>query len=107
MNFDTLCTEIINPCDFEDLPAKVKEALNHGRKFESRARELYIDVMRLKFRHFVLVRGTGLVIQPSLFWLAVSPDALVAYQTNGKKLLLEIICPNTKRYMLPISCHLV
>ena len=31
-NFDTLCTEIINPCDFEDLPAKVKEALNHGKK---------------------------------------------------------------------------
>ena len=28
-SFDTLCTEIINPCDFEDLPAKVKEALNH------------------------------------------------------------------------------
>ena len=30
-DFDTLCTEIINPCDFEDLPAKVKEALNHGK----------------------------------------------------------------------------
>ena len=27
------------------LPAKVKEALNHRKKFESRARELYIDVM--------------------------------------------------------------
>ena len=26
-NFDTLCTEIINPCDSEDLPAKIKEAL--------------------------------------------------------------------------------
>ena len=23
-NFDTLCAEIINPCDFKDLPAKVK-----------------------------------------------------------------------------------
>ena len=32
-NFDTLCTEIINPCDFKDLPAKVKAALNHGKKF--------------------------------------------------------------------------
>ena len=27
------------------LPAKVKEALNHRKKFESRARELYTDVM--------------------------------------------------------------
>ena len=52
----------------EDLPAKVKEALNHGKNFELRARERYIDVMRLKLRHFVLVRETGLVIQPSLFW---------------------------------------
>ena len=23
-SLDTLCTEIISPCDFEDLPAKVK-----------------------------------------------------------------------------------
>ena len=30
-NFDTLCAEIINPCVFEDLPAKVKEALNHEK----------------------------------------------------------------------------
>ena len=60
-NVKTLCTEIINPCDFEDLPAKVKESLNHGKNFESRARELYIDVMRLKLRQFVLVHETGLI----------------------------------------------
>ena len=46
-NFDTLCTEIINPCDFEDLPADVKEALNHEENFESKTHEHYIDVMRL------------------------------------------------------------
>ena len=63
----TLCTEIINACDFEDLPAKVKEALNHWKKFESRARELYIDTMRLKLRHFVLVCETALVIQHLCF----------------------------------------
>ena len=51
-NFDTLRTEIINPCDFEDLPDKVKKALNHGGKLEPRLRELYIDVMKLKLRHF-------------------------------------------------------
>ena len=36
--------------------------------------------MRLKLRHFVPVCETRLVIQPSLFWLAASPDGLVAYQ---------------------------
>ena len=96
-NFDTLCTENMyrNPCDFEDLPAKVKKALNHGKKFESRAR----DVMRLKLRHFVQVRETGLVIQPFLFWLVASPDGLVTYQTSDKKLLLEIKYSHTMRHM--------
>ena len=63
--------------------------------------ELYIDVMRLKLRHFVLVHENGLVIQPSLFWLAASPDGLIAYQTSDKKLLLEIKYPHTKRNMSP------
>ena len=58
---------------------------------------------RLKLRHFVLVRETGLVIQPSLFWLAASPDGLAAYQTIDQKLLLEIKCPQTKRHMSPID----
>ena len=52
----------MNPWDFDDLLVKVKEALNHGKKFESRAPELYIDLMKVKLRHFVLVRETGLVI---------------------------------------------
>ena len=85
-NFYSLCTEIINPCDFEDLSAKVKEALN---QFESRARELYIDVKRLKLRHFVLVLETGLVIQPSLFCLAASPGGLVALQNQWKKAIIR------------------
>ena len=59
--------------------------------------------MRLNLRHFVLVRETGLVIQPSLFWLAASPDGLFSYQTSDRKLLLEIKCPHTKRHMSPID----
>ena len=59
--------------------------------------------MRLKLRQFVLIHETGLVIQPSLFWLAASPDGLVAYQTSDEKLLLEIKCPHTKRHMSPID----
>ena len=100
-NFEALYAEIINSCNFEDRPVKVKEALNHGKNFESC--ELYIDVMRLKLRHFVLFRETGFVIQPSLFWLVASPNGLVVYQTSDKKLLLEIKCPHTKKHMSPID----
>ena len=59
--------------------------------------------MRLKLRHFGLVHETGLVIQPFLFWLAASPDGLIAYQTSDKKLLLEITYLHTKRNMSPVD----
>ena len=59
--------------------------------------------MRLKLRHFVLVHETGFVIQPFLFWLAASPDGLIAYQTSDKKLLLEITYLHTKRNMSPVD----
>ena len=38
-----------------------------GKKIESRARQLYIDAMKLKLRHFVLTRETGLVIHHPCF----------------------------------------
>ena len=41
--------------------------------------------------------------EPSLFWLAASPDGLVAYHTSDKKLLLEIKCPKTKTHISPID----
>ena len=53
--------------------------------------------------HVILFRETGLVIQPSLFWLAASPNRFVVYQTSNKKLLLELLCSHTKRYMSPIE----
>ena len=76
-----------------------------GKKSTRRARELYLDEMKLKLRHFVLVRETGLEIQPSLFWfwLAIYPDGLVAYQTSDKKLLLEIKWSHKKRHMSSID----
>ena len=53
---------------------KLKKQLNHGKKFESR-----------------------------LFWLAASPDGVVAYQISDKNLILEIKCPHTMRHMSPIE----
>ena len=40
-NFDTVHTEIINPCDFKDLPPKIKEALSHGKKLSWEHLTLY------------------------------------------------------------------
>ena len=59
--------------------------------------------MRLKLIYFFLVCETGLIIQPSLFWLSASPDELFAYQTSGKKLLLKIKCSHTKRHISHID----
>ena len=76
-----------------------------GKKSTRRARELYLDEMKLKLRHFVLVCETGLEIQPSLFWfwLAISLDGFVAYQTSDKNLLLEIKWSHKKRHMSAID----
>ena len=65
-NSDTLCTESINLSGFEDLQAKIKEALNHGKKFESGARELYIDITRLKLRQYFLLLETTIIFM--IFW---------------------------------------
>ena len=60
--------------------------------------------IKLKLRHLILVCETGIMIQPSLFCLAASPDGLVVYQTSDKKLLLlELKCSHTKRHMSPIG----
>ena len=56
-----------------------------------------------KIKTLFQVCETGLVKEPSLFWLAACPDELVAYQTNDRKLLLEVKCPHTKRHMPPIE----
>ena len=43
-----------------------QEALNHGKRFEPIAKQIYIDVMKFKLKQNVSVRETGLVIQPLL-----------------------------------------
>ena len=99
-NFDTLCTETINPGDIEDLPAKVKEALNHGEKFESGPCELYIDVMRLKLRHLVLasLRNSTIPVLVSMF----NQMDLLSTKSVTKS-YYEIKRPHTKRHMSTID----
>ena len=59
-----------------------QEALNHGKKFQPVAGQIYIDVMKFKLKHNVSVRETGFVIQPLLYWLAASPDMVVHLLQN-------------------------
>ena len=54
--------------------------------------------MKHKLNREVLVRETGLVIQPELFWLAASPDGMVCDMNDMFHILglLEIKCPKSK-----------
>ena len=51
----------------------------------------------MKLLHVADVRNTGVVIQPSMFWLAASPDGLVLDRSKNQISLLEIKCPYTRR----------
>ena len=63
-NFDTLNAEIIKPRDFEDLPPKIKEALNHWRKL-SWEHMNFILMTKIKTRCCSL-NGRGNTIIPLL-----------------------------------------
>ena len=79
-----------------------QEALNHGKKFEPIAKQIYIDVMKFKLKQNVSVRETGLVIQPLLYWLAASPDGLITDEISTPILgLIEIKYPFSKSNLHP------
>ena len=79
-----------------------QEDLNQGKKFEHIARQIYIDVMKLKLKHNVSVRETGIMIQPLLYWLAASPDGLITDEKGTPLLeLIEIKCSFSKRNLVP------
>jgi len=47
----------------------------------------------------VCIRSTGLVVQPTLFWIGASPDGLMI-ESSGP-VLIEIKCPYSKRNLSP------
>ena len=80
------------------MPDVLRKKLKHGIKYESVAREKYVDIMKFKVCRNINVMEAGLVINPSLFWFGASPDGLVvdgtAWLPNGS---LEVKCPETKK----------
>lgn len=80
----------------------VEEAMQHGRKCEPIARDLYADITKYKLKRNIIVRETGIVIQPHLYWLAASPDGLVRDDNDASVFgLIEIKCPASKKHMTP------
>ena len=98
-NFKTLVDDLLNPKPEESLPPSVREALKHGKLYETKARNVYEEYMNYSLKNNISVRETGIVIQPNLYWLAASPDGLVF--DNAEFGLIEIKCPYSKREWAP------
>ena len=99
---ESLAENIIFPKEVKS--RKLKDALNYGRNFESVARQSYIDIMKFKLNHGICVRETGIVIQPSLYWHAASPDGMVSDKESTENPgLIEIKRPISKRNATPLE----
>ena len=70
--------------------------------YEPVAREKYLDILKHQYQRQISLRETGLVIQPSLFWLAASPDGVICDNAHNPRIgLIEIKCPYSKRDYYP------
>ena len=99
-NFETLTENLF--LKSKKSSNKTQEALNHGTKFEPSASQIYNNVMKFKWKHYVSVRETGIVIQLLLYWLAASPDGLVTDESATPIFgLIEIKYPLSKRSLRP------
>ena len=96
-NFESLAYQLLNPKSESELPQMVQDAFKHGGEYEPVARRQYEEYLKYNLRHDVSVRETGIVVQPHLFWLAASPDGLVADKTGDAIGLIEIKCPKSKK----------
>lgn len=68
------------------------EATRWGQDHEQVALDVY-----LQWRDDgAVIQRPGLIVHPSMAWLAYSPDGLVVDTTTGQRLLLEVKCPFRK-----------
>ena len=103
-NYNTLADSLLNPKPSSELPQTVKDALKHGSTYEEVARETYYNFLKYKLKRDVHIRETGLVVQPSLFWLGASPDGLIIDKTDNVGIgLIEIKCPKSKKNSTPLQ----
>ena len=98
--YDTLVNYLQENKPKSQLLKIVQDAMDHGLVYEPIARETYLNVMKYELRRDITIRETGLVIQPSLFWVAASPDGMVVDQQVGIG-LIKIKCPKSKSSLSP------
>ena len=82
-----------------NMPKVIQEALNHGKNYEKVAMQKFHDLMMYRFQKPVLIRSTGLVVQPYLFWVEASPKDLLLKDSGPA--LIEIKCSYSKRNLKP------
>jgi len=100
-NYDNLAKSLIDDSNNQKFPKFVKDAMAFGTKYESVAKSKFFDYMTFQLKRKVMIRETGLVVQPYLFWLGASPDGLLIDNTLDCPVLIEIKCPYTKRHLNP------
>ena len=92
-----LAKDLAKPRTQNSMNKVVKKKLKHGVRYEPVARDKYKDIMKFKERRHVTCRETGIVINPSVFWLGASPDGLLyGCESTKPDGLLEIKCPEGK-----------
>ena len=103
-NFETLSRKLI---EGKKITATVTKMLQHGKRFETVAREKYFDILKLNLSRNVKIRETGLVINPAAFWLGASPDGLIVdANAESNYGLIEIKCPESKKNCTPTEALL-
>lgn len=103
-NFETLATSMKN-VSTKKLPKFVQDAMKFGKENENVAKQNFFDYLTYILKRNVVIRETGLVVQPYLFWLGASPAGLLVDSSKNEPALIEIKCPYTKRHVSP-SCLL-
>ena len=103
-NHDNLAKSLVDESsNSKKIPKFVKEALAFGNKYESVAKSKFFDYLTYKLNRKIIIRETGLVTQPFLFWLGASPDGLLIDYGLNHPMLIEIKCPYTKKHLSPQS----
>ena len=97
-----LAKDLAKPQTQNSMNEVVKKKLKHGVRYEPEARDKYKDIVKFKERRHVTCRETGIVINPSVFWLGASSDGLL-YDCESTKpdRLFEIKCPEGKKNSTP------
>lgn len=76
-NFELLSEKQFNKKE-KKAPSSSNMPYNMATDTNQLARHKYYQIMQLKMKRNIFLTEVGLVIQPLMFWLGVSPDGLIS-----------------------------